>query len=310
MRELLAHGNNFESSDAVLFAARKAHTAVLKQLLGVTKNFLSDHMREDTLVVALREMAAHQSPEMVRWILDSQGKESAPDADRQRTLNEALLHVLYGLITLDFNKYSQAIDQAIQTLDVLIDSGASVDAQTDATYPSTALSYTLKIYPSLKLIAHMLDRGADPNFCGPHGRSPFFEILSHPQTNGDFINVFTNAGPVLGTPDSLGQIPLDHVQTTRAASWLLASGADISVVDKKSETPLHKASSASREDLVAFFLEANSPVDHQNNSGWTPLMQARSVSISRALLEHGANIQATSKQRRYPRSCSAGSEEL
>lgn len=296
MQELLAHGIDFESSDAVLFAARKAHTELLKQLLGVTKNFMSDHIRQETLAVALREMAAHQSLEMVRWILDLQGKERALDADWQRALNEALLHVLYGLNALDYNTQSQAIDQAIQILDVLIDSGASVNAQTDVTYQSTALSYTLKMYPSLKLTAHMLDRGADPNFCGPHGRSPFFEVLSHLQANGDLINVFTNAGAVLGPPDSLGQTPLHHVQTTSAASWLLASGADISVVDKKGETPLHKASSASREDLVAFFLEANSPVDHQNNSGWTPLMQARSVSISRALLERGANIHATSEQ--------------
>jgi ankyrin repeat protein len=49
-------------------------------------------------------------------------------------------------------------------------------------------------------------------------------------------------------------------------------------------------------ELLSLYLDAGSPIDVRNNLGWTPFMQSPSASISKALLNHGADIHAATAQ--------------
>jgi ankyrin repeat protein len=89
---------------------------------------------------------------------------------------------------------------------------------------------------------------------------------------------------------------LHCVRRREAASWLLASGADISAMDSLGETPLHKASWTGNLDLKCLYLDAGSPVDQRNHKGWIRLMQSHFASISKVLLDHSAGIHASTDQ--------------
>jgi ankyrin repeat protein len=296
MQELLAHGVNVEASDAVYFAARENHAKMLKLLFDTTESSMSDVARQQGLAIALRESAGQRSCELVLWVLEMRGDERALDDHWQGVLDCAFLQVFEGLIALPPSLHSQEYDQAIQVLEILIEARASINAHTNDSSQWTALSFALQLDSPLKIVAFLLDHGANVNLCAPGEHSPFFQLLEHPKATEELVTMFTDAGAVISPPDARGQTVLHCVRKANIGSWLLTSGANLSAVDDQGETPLHKASSRSNFDLVSLYLEAGTPIDQRNNLGWTPFMQSRSASISKALLDRGANIHAASDQ--------------
>lgn len=110
--------------------------------------------------------------------------------------------------------------------------GASINAYSDDPIQHTALHSALKEQePLLELITFLLHHSADVNFRNFCRRSPFFELLGHPKATEELVKMFTNAGAVVGPPDIWGQTPLHCVRKSSIASWLIASGADISAAD-------------------------------------------------------------------------------
>ncbi|KAH7346043.1 ankyrin repeat-containing domain protein [Pyrenochaeta sp. MPI-SDFR-AT-0127] len=218
----------------------------------------------------------------------------------QGALNDALLAVFdYGDGTGVLPDYirSQNWGHAVQIVDILIKAGAYINAHSGDPIQRTALHYALdEQEPPLELIAFLIDQGADVNFRDSCGRSAFFELLEHPKATKELVKMFTDAGAVVGPPDARGQNPLHCVRISSIASWLIASGADISAVDDEGETPLHKASSKHNLELVSLYLDEGTPIDRRNNLRWTPFMQSPSASISKALLDHGADIHAATDQ--------------
>jgi cytohesin len=242
---------------------------------------------------------------MVQFILQRFGSErdtNARDDYWQSALDDALLSVFDcdnaggdgGL--LDYIR-DQQWDHAVQIIDVLIDAGASVNTYGKDPLRCTALHAAVTEQgPPMILITSLLNHGADPNSPDSSGRSPFFELLGDPRATEELVKVFIDAGAVIGSPAAGGQTPLHHVRSPSIASWLIASGADVDAADHQGEIPLHKACSLGMLALVSLYLDAGSPVDVRNNLGWTPFMQSRSASISRALLNHGADIHAATAQ--------------
>jgi ankyrin repeat protein len=296
MQELLAHGVNIEASDAVYVAARENHAKMLKLLFDTTESSMSDMPRQQGLAIALRESAGQRSSKLVLWVLEMRGDERALDDYWQGALDCAFLQVFEGLIALPPSFHYQEYDLAIQVLEILIEAGASINAHTDDSLQCTALSLALQLDSPLRIVAFLLDYGADVNLCAPGEHSPFSQLLEDPQATEELMKMFIDAGAVISPPDARGQTVLHCVRKANIGSWLLTSGANLSAVDDEGETPLHKASSRSNFDLVSLYLEAGTPIDQRNNLGWTPFMQSSSASISKALLDHGANIHAASDQ--------------
>jgi ankyrin repeat protein len=305
MQELIAHGVDFESSKAVFLAARENHMDMLRLLFEKFSGSPLDTLHRRAIADSLRVSAKNQNLEMVKFILQRFGSErdtNARDDYRQSALDSALMSVFDcdcadgdgGL--LDYIR-DQQWDHAVQVIDVLIDAGASVNTYGKDPTRRTALHAAVTEQgPPMILITSLLNHGADPNSPDSSGRSPFFELLGDPRATEELVKVFTDAGAVIGSPAAGGQTPLHHVRNPSIASWLIASGADVDAMDYQGEIPLHKACSLGMLALVSLYLDAGSPVDVRNNLGWTPFMQSRSASISRALLNHGADIHAATAQ--------------
>lgn len=305
MQELIAHGVDVESSKAIFLAARENHMDMLRLLFKKISGRLLDKLHRRAIADALRVSVKNQNLEMVQFILQGFGSErdtNARDDYRQSALDTALLSVFDCDCAdgdgdlLDYIR-DQQWDHAVQIIDVLIDAGASVNTHGKDPLRRTALHAALTEQgPPMILITSLLNYGADPNSPDSSGRSPFFELLGDPRATEELIKVFTDAGAVFGSPAAGGQTPLHHVRKPSIASWLIASGADLDAMDDQGEIPLHKASSLGMLEIVSLYLDGGSPVDIRNNLGWTPFMQSRSASISRALLNHGADIHAATAQ--------------
>jgi ankyrin repeat protein len=305
MQELIAHGVNAEFSSAVFLAARENHLDMLRLLFDKSSGSMSDASRQRAIADALRVSAKNQSLEIVKFVLQKLAHELEPSmrSDHwQGALDLALLAVFDcenadGDGGLPDYIRDQNWDHAIRIIDILVEAGASINTHGDDPTKHTALHSALAAQgPSLKLITSLLHHGADPNLRDSCGRSAFFELLGHPKVTLELIKVFTDAGAVVGLPAARGQTPLHCVRNPSIASWLITLGADIAAVDDQGETPLHKASSTGNLELVSLYLDANTPIDKRNDLGWTPFIQSRSVSISKMLLDHGADIHATTDQ--------------
>ncbi|OWY42169.1 uncharacterized protein AALT_g1922 [Alternaria alternata] len=305
MQELIAHDVDFGSSKAIFLAARENHMDMFRLLFEKVSGSLLDTPHRRSIADALRVSAKNQNLELVQFILQRFGSErdtNARDDYWQSALDNALLSVFDcdnadgdgGL--LDYIR-DQQWDHAVQIIDVLIDAGASVNTYGKDPLRCTALHAAVTEQgPPMILITSLLNHGADPNSPDSSGRSPFFQLLGDPRATEELVRIFTDAGAVIGSPAAGGQTPLHHVRKPSIASWIIASGGDVNAVDHQGEIPLHKASSLGMLELVSLYLDAGSPVDVRNNLGWTPLMQSPSAGISRALLNHGADIHAATAQ--------------
>lgn len=176
-------------------------------------------------------------------------------------------------------------------MDILLKAGASVEAHGVSALDRAVFTHSRP----LKLIRFLLGRGADVNSCENGGCSPFNSMLSFTSISEECFKMFPNAGGEIGPPEANGSTPLHRVIFSDTASWLLASGADISAVENQGEITLHKACSTQTFEVVSVLLEGGTPINVRNILGWTPLMKSRAVKISKALFDEGADIHAVTE---------------
>src|SRR5579871_5185174 len=74
---------------------------------------------------------------------------------------------------------------------------------------------------------------------------------------------------------------------------LLARGARVNARDRQGCTALHYAAWNGRVKNVQLLLAAGADVNVKENDGYMPLMQDRSVRVTRLLLNRGAKVNAT-----------------
>ncbi|KAF0690709.1 Aste57867_17919 [Aphanomyces stellatus] len=85
-----------------------------------------------------------------------------------------------------------------------------------------------------------------------------------------------------------------------AVKAFLAAGTPVNAQDENGYTPLQAAVSYSHADIVHYLLAAGASATLGNSDNETPLHYCESVECAQILLQHGADINATNAEQRTP----------
>ena len=145
-----------------------------------------------------------------------------------------------------YRSYFEIIDEytnACKILDLLIDHGVDINAQTDIGI--TPFHRVIR-HGTLKIIEYFIGHGANVNIPDHWGKTPLFYLLGRDNENS----------------------------ISKKLKLLIKHGADIMALDKDCNTLLHRACYFGHKKAVELLLSHNHPINPQNRFGMTPLHQA------------------------------------
>ena len=170
----------------------------------------------------------------------------------------------------------------------------------------------------LKLLAFLLEHGADPAAENNGGQTPMHILSDHRyQSEGDLLNLAVlllkhGAGIAVNRPDKDNETPLllaIRRDRFKIAETLLEYGTDTNAENSMGMTPLHMLSESDSKDeynilqLARLLLKNGANVNRRDKDNETPLHLAirwDRFFLARILLEHGANANAENNQGMTP----------
>ena len=141
-------------------------------------------------------------------------------------------------------------------------------------------------------------------------RSRNGEVPLHVVGSAENVRALVKAGASTEERNQYGHTPLHRAGTAEVANALIAAGADINAKDNGGYTPLHMALTAGTVNVL---VTAGGNTEARSASGETPLHWAaahRSPETIRALIRHGADMRAQTKDGRFPFNMAQRNERL
>lgn len=147
---------------------------------------------------------------------------------------------------------------------------------------------------SLSLIQILLEHGADAAYLDEQGQSALHKCIRACDREDaclEVVSLLVEAGCYVDAQDWEGQTPLHiavHSGFTAVARFLLDRGANVSYVDERGASVLHKCLQSYgfgevRKELLLLLLEAGASADAENSEGETPLHLAASRGFDLAI---------------------------
>lgn len=210
---------------------------------------------------SLFDCIANRQPQEVQGLLDSGANTDECDGEGLTPLMRAAAC-----------QHDQHCDDCIRVIRKLLADGADIDARKETT-GETALHVAV-LHNNLLAAHALLQNGADVNVCPSN--TPL--LLAVQQNNSDFVNI------------------------------LLDAHANTEAIDSDDWTVIHHAVKNSTTEPLVTLLQRKTTddlaidLDARCSMGWTPLMhlaespdrgKAESLEMAEALIEHGANVNAT-----------------
>lgn len=113
--------------------------------------------------------------------------------------------------------------------------------------------------------------------------------------NIETIQRLVSAGTNVNIADEHGETPLGKavsINKPDIVQLLLSAGADVNAAQENGNTPLHCAMIGDRAEIARLLLSANADIHKVNRGGDTPLHWARGEAEAKLLLQAGANADA------------------
>jgi ankyrin repeat protein len=107
-------------------------------------------------------------------------------------------------------------------------------------------------------ICFLLNQKLDINAVNKYGKNCLhFSAANEDDYEGKIIAILLNRGANPKAADNAGKTPLHHVAFARSATRLIENGAQVGAQDKTGKTPLHVAAANGEDTLVQLFLKTD-----------------------------------------------------
>lgn len=196
----------------------------------------------------------------------------------------------------------------LEIINLLLDQGAEIDAQTDDEFPAL---FRAAQSGQTAVLLELLAQNPDLEASDRAGQTPL--LVASVKGHKSIVEVLLAKGAAVNAQDKEGRTPLLALaaEKSTAATWanggresarlLITHGSHVDFKDRIGRTPLLWAATNGHYDLVRMLLENGASVYAVNNRGRTALHLAIDSSVTtytedimRLLLHHQANACATS----------------
>mmetsp|Transcript_19499 Transcript_19499/g.32463 ORF Transcript_19499/g.32463 Transcript_19499/m.32463 type:complete len:1284 (-) Transcript_19499:297-4148(-) len=276
-----------DGDNALLFAAREGHQAVVKMLLEKSKGDLKDVANADGCTPVM--VAAQQGhADVVRLLVSAGAKLNFQESNTYKT----------ALIFAAENKHRDVVSDLCKAhKNLKMDIGLET-SDYEGGVSRTALEYALAA-GSMEIVADLIEAGATINprqmpatsgasgvtplmLCARTGNSDLVKILLDAQSAG---GLDVNACDVHKRTALMYAVKSGHEEVLRL---LLKAGADTDKQDEAGNTALHFAAAYEETLCAAALLDSYANANIKNEQGWTPLTHAAykgNAKIVRELLD-------------------------
>ena len=199
----------------------------------------------------------------------------------------------------------------IECVKLLLEHGARPNHQFFMGYQLNVMSLE-----NLECLEILLENGADPNLCNRCGISPLMKASREHNIEAVRLLIKHGADVNIQCPPRFDQKTALHFAIESGniiiTEILIKAGAKLSKPDNYRYSPLHTAVLKGRSDICYFLILWNAKVNERTDDDCTPLMLAAGTpelrdqkEIMVMLLEHGADVNASSEFVNYTHPCQA-----
>jgi len=222
---------------------------------------------------------------------------------------------------------------SLETINMLLKAGASVDAKDKAARTALMWAQTSSAYPghyNPEIVRALIAARADVNAVDQYGRTPLMAAAAADLLDSVEMLLAAGAKPYINAKDKWGSTALirafdSFYYSTKYSvghpfsaivKALIAAGANINDADGNGRTPLMLAAQTNSLAAVKMLLEAGAPINTKDKAGRTVLMYDQltyhfpSLEIIKALIAAGADLHAVDEQGRTPLMLAAQSASI
>ena len=240
--------------------------------------------RNNTGATSLYMASAYGNIEVARLLLDN-----GADIDLFTTDNRTPIAIAAD------GEYCS--DSSLEMVKFLLSRGADLDTNKDNSIITPFMTAVCR--SNLTVVTFLLSKGVDINQCDSRGNNALQEITWSEQpiqipilklllANGINVNHLDDKkghGTALYSASAEGDLEVVQI--------LISHGADVNLVAKSGESPLHFASEMGHLEIVTCLLDNGANIEQQTVGGVTPLYMASAKNrraIVKVLISRGANV--------------------
>ena len=287
VQAIIDHGadvntTNKKNTTALMIACSNSHEDAVHVLLNATAdpNITEGYYGDTCLHIAVRQ---EFSTEVLQIIIDHGVDVKATNKKNQTALTIACI-----------NKDAGAIN-------VLLNAGADPNI-TDDTYGCTCLHIAVDQECSIDVVQAIIDHGADVNATNKKNETALTRGCINKHEGAIHVLLNASANPNI-SDDTFGHTCLHMAVrqkcSTEVVQAIIDHGADVNATNKKNRTALNIACINKHEGAINVLLNTNSDLNITDTYGETCLhtavRQECSTEVVQAIIDHGADVNATNK---------------